>query len=878
MLKKLFASRSSHTDSAIFVGIIPSRAGTQKRLVAAAISAALFVAGCGGGNYAASLALPAASDATEKSLLARPAGPSADGKTGVTPNNWQLTPAGKKLQVGLVPLGMVMSPDARNLLISNNGYGQHSLMLIDRENLSVRQTIGYDSPEALFIGVAYSKDGKRIWASGGQTNLVREYENLPSGMVEKGQIQVDPRKKGGFVTGLALSVNESRLFVANHQGGDVAVIDTATRKVTHRIPMGTSADPYHASMFPYAILPSADGNKLYVSNWKEGNIAVVDARNPDAAVVTKRIKVGEHPNAMIFSPSGDKLFVANANSDSVSVLDTATDSVRYEIDVRAYQKAPFGSAPNALAISPDGGTLYVLNAGENAVVVVALDGAANYKVRGRVPTGWYPTALTISPKGDKLYVANSKDVGLGQNGSPKTYVGDQMIGSLSVIDVPDDATLKRYTQQVFDNNMVARGKAVVAAGESGAGPIGAGILAQLPIKHVVYIIKENRTYDQVFGDFKEGNGDPGLLMFDDQSAPNHRRLAREFVLLDNTYCDAEISKDGHEWSMGANVTDYTMKVWPSDYSGRGTLINRALVPITNVPGGYLWDAAKQAGISYRAYGEYVINGASNPDGSYAPATTRLPALQDHFAPMYRTYDLKHMDAKRAEVWLKEFEGFKQRGDFPNLSIISLPNDHLAGTQPGYPTPKAMMADNDLALGRVVDAISHSQFWPNTVIMVIEDDTQDGFDHVDSHRTPALLIGPYVKRKAVDSTHYSTVSMLRTIELLLGFKPMSLFDASAIAMSNSFTTTADLTPYQHVVPKQDLYEMNPALAALKGERRMLAQRSMQLDFSEADVADMTVYNEILWKSIKGPDRPLPRLAHQQRRPGIQEFQLVAALNK
>lgn len=834
------------------------------------------------------------SHAADKDLLIRPAGQKADGKTGITPNNWKLTPAGDRLRVGQVPLGMVLSPDAKNLLISNNGYGQQSLMLIDRENLSVLQTISYDSPEALFIGVVYSRDGKRIYASGGHTNRVREYEMTSSGIVEKGQIEVDPRRKGGFITGMALSADESRLFVANHQGGDVAVIDTAARKVVHRIPMGASKDPYHASMFPYAIQPSADGSKLYVSNWKEGNIAVVDARNPNAAAVAKHVAVGQHPNAMILSPKGDKLFVANANSDSVSVLDTATDAKLYDIDVRPYKNALYGSSPNALAISPDGSTLYVLNAGENAVVVVTLEDAEQkgkgqkpvekkadgnrYEVRGRIPTGWYPTALSISPKGDKLYVANSKDVGLGQNAYPKTYVGEQMIGSLSVIDIPDEAALTRYTRQVFDNNMVARGKAVMEDTEQGKGRANASILKQLPIKHVVYIIKENRTYDQIFGDLPKGNGDASLLMFDDQSAPNHRRLARDFVLLDNIYADAEISKDGHEWSTGANVTDYTMKVWPSDYSERGTLINRALTAITNVPGGYLWDAAKQAGISYRSYGEYVINGKVAPDGSYASATTRMPALQDHFSPMYRTYDLKHMDVKRAEIWLKEFEEFKQNGKFPNLSIISLPNDHLAGTKPGYPVPKAMMADNDLALGRVVDAISHSKFWANTVIMVIEDDTQDGFDHVDTHRTPALMIGPYVKRKAVDSTHYSTVSMVRTAEVLLGLKPMSQFDAAAVTMDNSFTMKPDLTPYVHVVPRQDLYEMNPSLTALTGEPRKLAERSMALDLAEADVADMTAYNEILWKAIMGLDKPVPRLVHNRRNPDIQELVLVSQMKK
>jgi YVTN family beta-propeller protein len=839
------------------------------KIIAGLVSGILSVGLLGFGNTAR---------AASPDLLTRPAGPSPDGLTGITPNNWQVTPAGEKIRVGHVPLGMILSPDGNDLLISNNGYGQHSLMRIDRANLAIRDNLPYDAPEGLFIGLAYSKDGRRIYASGGHTNLVRVYEVTESGIAETGQIQVDPRRKGGFITGIALSADESRLFAANHQGGDVAVLDPIAGTVTHRIPMGKSADPYNASMFPYGVLLGADGKKLYVSNWKEGNVAVVDVNKPDSAAVTKRIAVGQHPNAMVFSPSGDRLYVANANSDNVSVIDTATDAWLFDIDVQPYKNAPSGSTPNALAVSPGGETLYVLNAGENAVVVVDLedqkkDPEKRYRVRGRIPTGWYPTALSISPAGDKLYVANSKDVGLGQNAYPQTYIGDQMIGSLSVIDVPDRGTLERYTRQVNENNMVARGKAVTAGGELGEAHAHSGILKQLPIQHVVYILKENRAYDQIFGDLPKGNGDPSLLMFDDRSAPNHRRLAREFVLLDNTYCDAEISKDGHERSMGGNATDYTMKVWPSDYSSRGTLINRALIAITNVPGGYLWDAARAAGISYRSYGEYVINGKTYPDGSYEPATTRMPALVDHFSPMYRTYDLKHMDIKRAEVWLEEFETHKKNGGFPNLSIISLPNDHLAGTSPGYPTPQAMMADNDLALGRIVDAISHSRFWPNTLIMVIEDDTQDGFDHVDTHRTPALLISPYVKRQAVDSTHYSTVSMIHTAEVLLGLKPMSQFDAAANTMDRSFTTKPDFTPYEHVVPAQDLFEMNPALASLQGEKRQLAERSMKLDLAEVDAADMREYNEILWKAIKG-SQPIRPLSRQPREPGIREVLLVS----
>jgi len=811
----------------------------------------------------------------ENDFLTRPTGPSADGNTGVTSNNWTLTPVGDRLRVGSSPFAIKLSPDGKELLVSNNGYGQQSVMRVDRKTMTLTQTLPYNSPESVFIGLAYTQDGQRVYASGGHNNLIREYQRMNGELIEQAPIVITKPGGKGYATGIALSPDETRLYVANHLSGDIAVIDTKTRTVMLRIPLGTSADPYDASKFPYQVLPSADGKKLYVSEWKEGAIAVIDVTTLNVPMNISHVRVGDHPNEMIFSPKGDRLYVANANSDTVSVLDTASDSVLFDIDVRAYKDAPFGNTPNALAISPRGDVLYVVNAGTNEVTVVALNKTTDavdaekqpYRIRGRIPTGWYPTAIALSPDGKTLYVAASKDLGLGQNAYPQTYIGDQMIGSIAAIPVPDKATLERYTHRVEENNLQERAK----HNREEAGKHD-NLLTRMPIKHVLYVIKENRTYDQIFGDFPEGNGDPSLMMFDDRSAPNHRRLAREFVLLDNTYCDAEISKDGHEWSTGANVTDYTQRVWPSNYSNRGTLINRALTGITNVPGGYLWDAAKKAGISYRSYGEYVNNGAMHADGTYDPVSTRMPALVEHFAPMYRTYDLKHMDIKRSQAWLQEFAGFKQNDNLPNLSIISLPNDHLAGTSPGYPTPNAMMADNDLALGQIVDAISHSQFWANTAIFVIEDDTQDGFDHVDSHRTPALLISPYARRGAVDSTHYSTVSMIRTIGVLLGYEPMSQFDAVATTMERSFTDEPNFAPYTHVMPEQDLYEYNPSLTKLEGEALQLAKRSMALDLEEADEADMKEYNEILWKALK-PNKPMPK-HRRSRNNGVKEVLLVS----
>jgi hypothetical protein len=375
-----------------------------------------------------------------------------------------------------------------------------------------------------------------------------------------------------------------------------------------------------------------------------------------------------------------------------------------------------------------------------------------------------------------------------------------------------------------------------------------------PIKHVIYVIKENRTYDQVLGDLPQGNGERELCLFPEAVTPNHHKLATEFVLLDNFYLDGEVSADGHEWSMGAYATDFVEKYWPVSYRGSprqrfGYPAEGNLDYAARPAGGYLWDRCAEAGVSYRSYGEWIANGRKRPDGTFEDGRASVKALEGHFDPKFRGFDLDYPDAKRADRFIEELHRFENDGGFPQLTILRLPNDHTSGTRVGKHTPTAAVADNDLALGRVVEAVSKSKFWKETAIFVLEDDAQNGPDHVDAHRSVALVVSPYTKRKHVDSTMYSTSSLLRTIELVLGLKPMSQFDAAARPMYRSFTARPDYTPYAHEVPKADLGAVN--LAGAWG-----AEWSEKANLVKEDQADDLLFNEVIWKAVKGPQSKVP----------------------
>jgi phospholipase C len=439
------------------------------------------------------------------------------------------------------------------------------------------------------------------------------------------------------------------------------------------------------------------------------------------------------------------------------------------------------------------------------------------------------------------------------------FTAELLKGTLSVIDLPRsrdefDNQLAAYTAAAYRCSPLKADTSVTAARPDDS-PIPQTPGEPSPIKYVLYIIKENRTYDQVLGDMPEGNGDTNLCLFPEEVSPNHHQLARDFVLLDNFYAEAEVSPDGHEWTMGAYATDFVEKIWRLEIphghneSGKYVYPSEGIFPMATPAGGYLWDRAAEAGVSYRSYGEFVANGRTNDD----PMIPRVKALRGHIDEHYRGFDLNYLDAKRADRFLSELKRFEDEGDMPRLQVIRLPNDHTQGARLGKRTPSAYVAENDLALGRIVEGISHSKFWPQTAIFVVEDDAQNGADHVDAHRTLAFAISPYIKRHTVDSTMYSTSSMLRTIELILGLKPMSQFDAAATPMFAAFQANPDLTPYTVLPARIDLEQKN--IKTTWGEK---ASRTM--DFSREDAVDDLLLNKVIWQAVRGDDSPVPPPIH------------------
>jgi YVTN family beta-propeller protein len=801
------------------------------------------------GVIAVALAL-LAGVACGRPLAADKVGPRADG-TGLTPNHWLLTPAGRQVEVGDRPLGLALTPDGRHLLVSNNGQGVQSLAVVDTASGAVVQTLPYPSPEALFLGVVTSPDGRQAYASSGGNNSIRVYDLADGRLRERDSILLGARGAQVFPAGLALSSDGQTLYAALNLAGQVAVVDLRARAVRARVPLPWGGRPDDLGPQPYAL--ALTGSTLYVSEWSGGGVTAIDV---DGLTVRRHVPTGAHASALALSPDGARLYVANATSDTVSVIETATDRVVGTVDLAPYPMAPMGSLPNAVAVSPDGRTLYVANGGNNDVAVVD---TATLRVGGLLPTAWFPSTLALSPDGRVLYVANMKGLGAGPNpGGPnperpdpaEQYVARMARGTVSVIDLPDPAELARATARVVRNNGFDETHQVLTRRPRDTTPHAVPRRVRDPslIRHVIYVIKENRTYDQVLGDLGQGDGDPSLVLFGRDVTPNHHALAETFVLLDHCYADAEVSADGHNWSTAAVATDYVQKLWPATYSNRDRPYDYEGGSSAPAPrGGYLWAHAARAGVSYRVYGEFGRS-TVGPSSRTTPAPF-AEGLEGHLAPTYPAYDLAVTDQARVDAWQAEFEAFVRAGTVPALQILHLPNDHTAGTRPGYPTPRAMVADNDLALGRIVETVSRSPVWPETAIFVIEDDAQNGPDHVDAHRTVCLIASPYVQSGLVDHSQYSTVSMLRTIELILGLPPMSQFDAAALPMLRPFTDTPRPLPYRARAPRQQRDEVNRADAYGAAE-------SAALDLDEPDRADEARFNAILWHAIKGPNVPVP----------------------
>ena len=789
------------------------------------------------------------------------AGPTEGGF--LLPNGWTLTPAGEQVVTSDLVLDVRPLPDGKHALVASSGYNAHELLVVD---LASRRIVDKETVRQSWFGLAVDPEGGKAWWSGGGGDRVHAFDlkghdltlTSPSDLPAPGPAapKADPNR---FKAGLRFDPATKLLYSLDIDAGTLTAIDTTGRKPDRTAKVGRR---------PYDVALALDGKMLYVSDWTGRAVLAV---SPEDLRVVASIGVGEHPNQLAVHPRDGRVFVACASSNSVSAIDAGRGVVVETIMTGLFPRAPEGSTPAALALSPDGETLYVANADNNCVAVVDVEEPARSRVEGFIPTGWYPTAVAVTPDGKTLLVGVGKGnqsrpnpIGeaarkLGQepNGGPTPgtralpypYIGTTLSGALSIVPVPDEAALAAYTATVYRNCPYADSQLTDAPH-----PVKTAIPTKVgdpsPIKHVIYIIKENRTYDQVFGDLPRGNGDPSLVMFGRDVTPNHHKLAEQFVLLDNLYCNGHVSVDGHPWSTMAYNTDYTAKDWALTYSGRAGIDMDDDGDLAKAPSGFLWDACARKGVTYRNYGE-LGKRVSQPDGSFR-MEGRVPGLVGHFNPDFgasRPDKKRRRDTENVDIFLEEYARFEKQGTLPRFLIMSLGEDHTQGTRTGAPTPAACVASNDLALGRLVDAVSHGKSWPETAIFVIEDDAQNGPDHVDAHRTVGLVVSPYTKRKALDSTQYQTVSMLRTIELILGLPPLSQYDAAASPMFASFTAEADLTPYAAEGPRVDLDAVNTATA-------YGAERSNRMDFDEYDRVDDFELNEILWRAVKGEDAPLP----------------------
>ena len=779
------------------------------------------------------------------------------------PNGWRITPAGKSIPVNDMVLNILLAPDGRHAVVLHAGYNPHGLVVIDTAEEKIIQQIPLPSA---WIGMTWASGGKRLYVSGGTGNTAEPYRapiyafSYDAGLLTRAadhDLQETAEPSAIYWSSLAADSKRNLLFAANRgtgsAPGNVTVFDTVSGQLRARISVEVN---------PYGLALAQDGRTLYVTNWGSASVSVLDT---SSLKVISTIRTGPNPNDIALSRDG-RLFVACANDNSVVVIDTKTGVAAERISTALTPNAPEGATPNALTLDNDGRMLFIANADNNDVGVVNISEPGKSKVLGFIPTAWYPSAVAVG-SGRKLLVGNSKGLGsypdpnglnspLNVRGDPERSLRSLRQGAIGIVSIADlERDLPTWTAQVYRNTPYQDALLAQAKAPQSESVIPREVGAGSPVHHVIYIIKENRTYDQVFGDVTRGNGDPRLVLFGKNVTPNHHALAEQFVLFDNLYADGEVSATGHAWSAAAYATDFAEKRWPVVYSGRGnTTLSNAYVPA----GGYLWDQCRRKGLTYRSYGEY---GTQVSGGSQIQDAPGAEALYGHIALAYRRPGMR--DTDNAAIFLREFDEYEKNFEsadrnkrLPNFVIMSLPEDHTRGTRPGDFTPIASVANNDYALGLIVERITNSRYWPETAIFVIEDDAQDGPDHVDARRTVALAVSPYIKRGSVDSTQYSTSSMIRTMELLLSLPPMSQFDAAATPMYASFGKERDVTPFRHLEPQVDVNAKNTI--ATYG-----AKQSLKMNLDDIDEAPMFALNEIIWKSIKGRGSPMPPPVHSYR---------------
>ena len=775
---------------------------------------------------------------------------------------WRIQPAGTQVPLDTLPMSSALSRDGKFLLVLNGGYKPPTISVLATD---VMREIARVPVSDGWLGLTLSPDGSKVYVGGGSKYCVFEMSFSADGRLSPArELDLAPGAKPGamdFVGDVQVSSDGRTIYAADLYHDTIAVLDAASGRVTQKFKTGRR---------PYRILLAPDEKSYFVTSWADGTLYQHEARTGNEIA---RLRLGPHTTDMVLSTrkiedsDGDwkyRIFVAAANTNQVFVAGVTgrnTMKILETLNVGMFSRQPAGMTPSGLALSPDQMHLFVACSDAN-VAAVADTSEERSRLEGFIPSGWYPTAVRMLADG-RVLILNGRGVASypsrfpgpltaqvdTSRGDPRAeYIGNKQTGTMSVIPPLSDEALDGYTKTALSLSPYHDAQLDVA--NLPDSPIYARPSRPSVIEHVIYIIKENRSYDQVFGKIGKGNSDPSLDLFDESAAPNHYKLARDFVLFDNFYVNADVSADGHNWSTAGIAPDYTQRMWPSEYGRRSRYYGfEGGEPANSPPAGYLWSNATNAGLSVRNYGEFVAN-KPNPgaDGIQVNRVTD-PSLQGITNLRYRGFDLDYPDVNRARVFLDDLKQFEASGNMPRLMIVRLGNDHTNGTTPGKIAPLSSFADNDYALGLIVEGVSKSRFWAKTAIFAIEDDAQNGPDHVDSHRSVLLVLSPYTRRGIIDSSMYNQSSVMRTMELILGLRPMTHFDAAARPLAAAFATTANPAAYAAETPRMSLTDRNPAGTAT-------ADRSSKLEFAEADQIDDDELNAILWAAIKGTAAPAP----------------------
>lgn len=845
-----------------------------------------------------------------------------------TPANQILTPAGLQVELpDLRPQALALSPDGKCLITAGK---THELVVIEPATGKILQRVALPSdsdqdpaPDAVsthilkpdsdgqvsFTGLVFSPDGTRIYLA--NVNGSIKVFGVERGTNVAGLFTISlppanaPARKPEIPAGIAVAPDGKKLYVCGNLSNRLLELDSRNGRLLRTWDVGFA--PYDVVLV---------GGKAYVSNWggrrpdaqdltgpagqgtrvrvdpvrhiaSEGSVSVMDLTAGGTSVVAPtEILTGLHASALALSPDQRWLVVANPGSDTLSVLDTRTDKIVETISARQNPADLFGAQPNALAFDKSGKTLFVCNGSQNAVAVFDFK-PGNSSLRGLIPVGWFPGAITYHASGNMLYVANIKGIGSTKKLKPGDKVefnSHQYFGTLSLVSVPSPRELGKLTEVALRNlryGLLQEAKLPARPGQPPR-PVPERVGEPSVFKHVVYIIKENRTYDQVLGDLPQGNGEPALCTFGEKITPNQHKLVRDFVLLDNTYCSGILSADGHQWADTGISTDYMERSFagfPRSYPDG--MEDDDVDALAYSPAGFIWDNVLAHRKSLRIYGEFAATEKRWTEPSrkgdikfpdhWKDFTNGAGALRIWSRPTIESirpylctntvgWDMDIPDVFRAREFIKELREYEKSGSLPNFIVICLPNDHTSGTKPGVPTPAAQVADNDLAFGQIVEALSKSPFWKEICIFAIEDDPQAGWDHVSGYRTTAYVISPYTKRGAVISTQYNQTSLLRTMELMLGLPPMNQLDATATPMSDCFTNVANLKPFTAMPSNIPLDEMNPEVKKISDRRlRRNAQLSERLPLNQPDRCPEDTLNRILWAAMKGPDTAYPTWA-------------------